>query len=353
MSSSLVVTPWRNPGRQSGGSIRLAALRVPLALKLVGANSLVVGLVVATCLIMPAAPMSLIAGLAITAVMVHLALAIVALRPIRDLELAAERVWRGDFAVRVDASSVADDEVLRIGSMFNLLLDAFASDRVRLQRVASHALESGSADRATIARELRDSTAQHVAALLYQTAAAARDARDPEMRARLSEMRDATELLLEQVRELSRSMHPGLLDELGLDRALCRLARSRSGDEAIDCDVDVDAALPALPRGIEAALYHVAEEAVDNAVRHAGAKRIALSVHLHPAVTLEVHDDGNGFDTTGLGHTIPSRGFTSMRERLVLFDGTLEVNSARGHGTTVVATIPLKAIPNLQQEPTA
>lgn len=323
--------------------MRLAALRAPLVVKVVGANALVVGLAVTGCLFIPNWSSGSIAAFVLIAMVVHLSLVMIALRPIRDLELAADRVWRGDFAARVKASSVADDEVLRIGSMFNLLLDAFASDRVRLQRLASNVLEHGDADRATVARELRNSTAQQVAALLYQIAAAARDVDDPALRARLNEMRDATEALLEQVRELSQSMHSGLLDDFGLEVALRRLLRARAGEVGIDGDVRVDTALPELPRAVAAALYRVAEEAVDNAVRHSRATHITLTVASRPAVTLEVHDDGAGFDPSPIGTAISGRGFASMRERLVVFDGTLDVDSARSRGTTVIATIPLQA----------
>src|SRR5581483_10603464 len=112
-------------------SIRLAALRVPLTLKLVGANLAVVALFAAIWVASGHAFTLSFAGVLAGAVLLHVLLVFVALRPIRDLEQVATRVWQGDFGARVERSAVADHEVLRIGAMFNILLDGLVSDRAR------------------------------------------------------------------------------------------------------------------------------------------------------------------------------------------------------------------------------
>src|SRR5215510_1694301 len=151
-------------------SIRLAALQVPLAAKLAGANLLVVAVLVAAWRNgggeLDHQALIVIAGV----VLLHLALVVVALRPIRDLE---------DVGARVERSMVADNQVLRVGSMFNILLDSLASDRARMRRLAGEVIAVGDRERAAIARELHDSTAQHMAALLFQLSVAARDTTDP------------------------------------------------------------------------------------------------------------------------------------------------------------------------------
>jgi len=174
--------------------------------------------------------------------------------------------------------------------------------------------------------------------------AVARDARDPAIAARVGAARDAAEELLEEVRGLSRSVHPAVLDDLGLEAALNRLARDAKTGNAIDFDVDARLGNVRLPRSVEGALYRVAEEAVRNATRHAAPARVAISVrHLAPCVVLEVHDDGRGFvvnhSASPDGET--GRGIPSMRERLSLVDGSLEVKSTPRDGTTVTAIVPL------------
>src|SRR3954465_13585938 len=105
-------------------SMPLAALRVPLAVKLVGANAL--GLLIFSSVWLyldrDAIPAVLLA-LFLVLLAVHPGLALVALRPIRDLEALAESVWSSANAARFRDSAVADHEVLRVGTMFNRLLD--------------------------------------------------------------------------------------------------------------------------------------------------------------------------------------------------------------------------------------
>jgi signal transduction histidine kinase len=328
-------------------SIRLAALQVPLAAKLAGANLLVVAVLVAAWRNgggeLGHEALIVIAGV----VLLHLALVVVALRPIRDLEHVASRVWSGDYGARVERSMVADNQVLRVGSMFNILLDSLASDRARMRRLAGEVIAVGDRERAAIARELHDSTAQHMAALLFQLSAAARDTTDPALADRLREARDSAEGILEQVRRLSDVVHPGVLDNLGLEAALRKLVRDTSANTAVDFDVRIAARDVRIPRKVEAVLYRVAEEAIRNALRHASAKHVRIVLSARQTVSLEVHDDGRGFDLAAVDRRQRGTGLGTMQERLALVDGWLEINTAPGNGTTVAAHVPLGAAPNL------
>jgi signal transduction histidine kinase len=332
------------PARQANGRmpVRLAALRVPLAAKVLGANGLVVALFVAAWL-MAGGPVNaaVIAVIAI-ALGVYLTLVMIALRPIRDLEAVAARVWQGDLGARVERSSVADTEVLRVGSMFNILLDGLASDRAQMRALAAEVIAAGDRERAAVAKELHDSIAQHIAALLLQLSVAAREAPEPELAARLYAARESAEAILEEVRHLSHVVHPALLDALGLEAALRKLARDASHGTGIDIDVDVKNGPKRLPTAVEGALYRVAEEAVRNAIRHADARRVQITLFAErPSVTLEVHDDGRGFDLAAADRRPTGAGLLSMRERIALIDGSLAIKTAPGGGTTVAATVPL------------
>jgi signal transduction histidine kinase len=334
----------RRAGHSAGAAkpgIRLAALRVPLAAKLVGANLVVVGILIAAWL-GAGGTVAAAGGIIIAAVvLLHLVLVTIALRPIVDLEAVAARVWRGDYGARVTSSNVADHEVLRIGSMFNILLDSMASDRARMRELAAQVIEAGDEQRAAIARELHDSTAQQVAALQFQLSAAARDAQDPLLAVRLAGARDAAESILEQVRRLSQSVHPSVLESLGLEAALRRLVRQIAAESAIDFDVHAEPGTGQLPRKVEATLYRVAEEAVRNVVRHSSARRVRITLHVGSSATLQVHDDGHGFAPTAVEQGHATSGLGAMRERLALLDGMLEIQSAPRGGTTITATVPL------------
>lgn len=322
--------------------IRLAALRLPLAEKLVGANLLVVGVLTTAWLAAGGAISARVVIVLAGVVALHLGLVLIALRPIRDLEAVASRVWRGDFGARVERSSVADSEVLRIGSMFNILLDGLESDRSRMRQLASEVIAAGDRERAALARELHDSVAQHLAAVLLQLAVAARETTDPVMAERLRAARDAAEGTLHEARTLSHALHPGVLDDLGLEAALRKLARDASNGNGIDIDVSVDTTAKRLPREVEGVLYRVAQEAVRNAARHAGPRHIRVSLRREQvSAVLSVHDDGRGFDLAEADRQRRGMGLTSMRERVTLLEGRLDVNTARGSGTTISATVPL------------
>jgi signal transduction histidine kinase len=328
--------------------IRLAALRVPLVAKLVGANLLVVGLFTGIWLVV-GGPINAFVIIAIVVVVsVHLALTLIALRPIRDLETVATQVWSGDYGARVERSAVADREVLRVGSMFNILLDGLVADRAKMRMLAAEVIAAGDRERSALARELHDSVAQHIAAVLLQLAAAARDSTDPTVAERLNEARDSAEYALHEARALSHALHPGVLDDLGLEAALRKLARDSSHGNGVDIDVSYAARPQRLPRDVEGVLYRIAQEAVRNATTHASPRRVRVSVRQteHDA-TLSVHDDGVGFDLAEADGRRAGMGLTSMRERVDLLDGHLDIHTAKGSGTTISATVPLDAASRL------
>ena len=253
-------------------------------------------------------------------------------------------MWNGNYGARVERSAVADREVLRVGSMFNILLDGLVADRAKMRLLAAEVIAAGDRERSALARELHDSVAQHLAAVLLQLSAAERDSSDPVVAERLREARDSAEYALKEARALSHALHPGVLDDLGLEAALRKLARDSSNGNGVDIDVNYAAREHRLPRDVEGVLYRIAQEAVRNATTHASARRIRVSVHqTEDEATLSVHDDGVGFDLAEAEARRSGMGLTSMQERVDLIDGRLEINTAQGSGTTISATVPLDA----------
>ena len=332
-------------------------LGVPLAAKLTGANAVIVAAAGWVLLAhagggsrentVAVVALALAAGVAVNWLLVH-----VALLPLRELEAAADRVWHGDLNARVAPSSIADANMARVGGTVNRLLDGLAGDRTRMRELAAAVVEAADAERARIARELHDSTAQTLAALAFQLAAAARDSRDPELTDRLALMREIAGTAIEEVRALAHSVHPRVLDDLGLVAALEWQARQLRERSALDVKVVADAAAEraaaAADRQATAALYRVAQEALRNAERHARARvvRVVLSAagDAEPGrrrLRLEVTDDGGGFDVGEAEARRPGMGLFSMRERVSLVDGSFAVDSAPGRGARVSATVPV------------
>ncbi len=338
------------PGRPSPlVAWRRAALRLPLLAKIAGANALAV---VVTAGVAFAARdaleerlvLALAAGAVLLALVATLALVRVALRPLAQLEATAARVRRGDLAARVPASPVADRDMARLATTVNLLLDELAAERERLRAVAADVIRVGDEERSRIAHELHDSTAQALAALKLQLGAAAQADADPARAGRLAALRDLAGDVMEEVRVLAHTVHPRVLDDLGLGAALGTLAREAAGRAGAPT-IEVDAAPGArLPAPVEGALYRVAQEALRNALRHGAATSVTIRSTVADGVArVEVVDDGRGFDVAEAERRRPGMGLFAMRERVALVGGALDVVSRPGGPTRIAARVPLAA----------
>ena len=325
-------------------------LGIPLGWKLAGANALIVVVAMATAMAVHESSADERGMLTILAVALavsfaaNLALVAVALRPLRDLESTAARVRQGDLAARASASLLADRGVRRVGVALNDLLDALEADRARVRRLASEVIRAGDRERARLARELHDSTAQTLSALVMQSSAIARETQDPALAGRLEAIRAAAIDALEEVRTLSHTVHPRVLDDLGLSAALRNLGREIERRSGIPIEVEAIPRSDQLSPDVEATLYRVAQEALSNAVRHGDPTAVRLRFETEDGVAaLEITDDGAGFDAGAAARNGDGLGIFSMRERLALVNGVLELVSQPGKGTRLRASVPLRS----------
>ncbi|HEU4642155.1 MAG TPA: histidine kinase [Gemmatimonadaceae bacterium] len=363
-TASLATRPPAGPGasrqgaaasRSLGERITHALLRVPLALKLAGANALLVIVAGAASLFVHArgAPADTMVAVTLATLLLslvmNLALVYIALQPLRRLEETAERVWRGDLTARVVPSPLADRDVARVGGTLNVLLDGLTSDRARMRQLAAQVIRVGDEERARLARELHDSTAQTLAALTWQVSAAMRaDGCPPEVARHLELIRDLGMDALEEVRTLSHTIYPSVLDDLGLPAALEWLARSTEEQDPVQTRVETRGDASRLTKPAASVLYRVAQEAMSNAVRHASPGRITLALTVgEREASLTVADEGRGFDVAEARARRPGMGLFTMRERVALVDGRLAIDSAPGKGTRITASVPLTSTGDL------
>jgi signal transduction histidine kinase len=262
-----------------------------------------------------------------------------ALLPLRALEATTLRVARGDLEARFAASPLADRNLARIGRTFNELLDRLTADRAGARQLAAQVISAGDRERARIARELHDSTAQSLSALEMMLSAAIQEPPGPANPERLAMMHDIVKQALAEVRTLSHTVHPRVLDDLGLVAAIEQLARRTRHQSPVKVWVASDD-LGAIPHVAASVLYRVAQEAIGNAVKHASARELRVSVRMTGRdVVLEIRDDGCGFNVGAAEASMRGMGLFSMRERLGLVGGTLVILSAPDAGTTVRATV--------------
>lgn len=341
-SRSLDIVPAPGPLRR--------VLRVPLLAKLAGANLLVAlatwAVVFATHTSSPAEwrmfavlTVALIVGLAFNLILVSLAL-----RPIRDLERTAIRIWAGDLDTRVPLSSLSDADLDQLAGTVNYLLAALSRDRARVRLLASELVRTGDRERARVGKELHDSVAQTIAALRYQLIAIERDSTDMDLSERLQAVRLSAGELLEQVRLLSHTVHPQILDDLGLVPALRHLVRTMNGQPSASVRIasGSEADFRTLPTDIVAALYWIAQEAITNATRHAAPTTIEITLGLADGeIAMQVDDDGDGFNAAVVERETRTMGLFTMRERATLANGHFEIVSVPHGGSSVRVRIPV------------
>ncbi|MBC3985834.1 GAF domain-containing sensor histidine kinase [Streptomyces buecherae] len=198
-------------------------------------------------------------------------------------------------------------------------------------------------ERARLAHELHDAVAQKLFSLrLTAQAATALVHRDPD-RAR-SELQQVTALAAEAADELRAAvveLRPAALDEDGLVATL--RTQTQVLDRAQSTRVTFSAhGVRALPSAQEEALLRVAQEALHNALRHAGASRVEVTLARHGAsgALLSVRDDGRGFDPSAVRRAGRHLGLVSMRDRAAAVGGALTVESAPGKGTLIEMEVP-------------
>ncbi|GAA1826899.1 sensor histidine kinase [Agromyces salentinus] len=208
------------------------------------------------------------------------------------------------------------------------------------------AREAGMLDeRQRLAREIHDTIAQGLAGIVTQLQAAERaaDAGSDELWRR--HLGNATTLARESLAEARRSVHdigPSQLESARLPDAIAAVAADWGTMHEVAVEVTTTGDVRPLHPEIEVTLLRIAQEALANAAKHAGAARVGLTLsYMDDVVTLDVRDDGVGFDPAQAGGG--GFGLTSMRQRAGRVSGTFEIESERGTGTAISASMP--AIP--------
>lgn len=257
----------------------------------------------------------------------------------------------------VERREFTDGDVELLLVIGRLIAGAMHQARLHRQLVArerahenfvEQVIEAQEIERRRLAGDIHDGISQRLVTLSYRLDAAARSVDDPAMVAeQLDKARELVELTLQEARGAISGLRPPVLDDLGLAGGLASLARSIP-----DIAIDVDLVETRLPDHIELALYRIAQECLQNIVKHANAKTARLTFTVGPGdsgdtARLEIVDDGVGFDT--FEHPLGSDemggyGLLSMAERAEIVGGRLNIRSRPGSGTAVTATIPLPSV---------
>lgn len=264
---------------------------------------------------------------------------------IGTLNLGADRPGAFREEHVVIAREVADS--LAVALQNARLLESVSKHRRDLQRLSAQLLDAQEVERKHIASELHDEIGQALTAISFNLAAMEETlpaGGASGIRERLADTTTLVEQVLEQVRSLSFSLRPAMLDEIGLVPGVRWYVHQYSKRLNIAVEFEAHGFGGRLPAEMETALYRVIQEALTNVARHAHAGRVRLRLEqTASAVSANIEDDGRGFDPAAVAAVgIASRGvgLLGIQERAAALGGSVLIQSAPGQGTRLRVELP-------------
>ncbi|MHB1716897.1 MAG: sensor histidine kinase [Acidimicrobiales bacterium] len=236
-----------------------------------------------------------------------------------------------------------------VGASTQVVLEDVTEERIegrRATRYAALVVEAEENQRRRLARELHDEPLQlflHLARRLESLSGV--PGVPGAVAGGLAEARSQALDAAGRLRSLARDLRPPALDQLGLVAALSSLVVDVEEEAGLVAELEVTGVEERLSPDVELGAYRIAQEAVRNTLRHAGASRLRVALRFDPgALGLTVVDDGRGLRSSGADDVAAGHlGLLGMRERAHLLGGQVEVSSACGNGTVVEASLPLGA----------
>lgn len=262
-----------------------------------------------------------------------------ALSPLNEVADQMERIDLRDPTRRLAGADTYGPALTAFVETFNTMVDRLADERRAGARAALTAQER---ERLRIGRALHDEAGQTLTAIALEVERAAGEG-PPAQREQMAALAAQLHASLDEIRRISRDLRPEALDDLGLVNALIALTSRAARQSGIRIERRFSAEIPRLPSELELVIYRVAQEALTNVLRHAEASRCRIELDATEGnVELRVSDDGVGIPTQRASETV---GIEGMRERALLANGTLDVDSRPGQGTQITLRVPVETAP--------
>jgi two-component system sensor histidine kinase UhpB len=261
-----------------------------------------------------------------------------------NLGKVMNRVQTGERSLRAPQTGT-DPEADQLACTLNMMLEAI--DEANRQR-ATQIINAQEEERKRIARELHDETSQVLTSLLISLAVVEESVTTKEAHDRIAETRMLAHQTLRAIRSISIDLRPSALDDLGLLPALRWYLKEYQQKMNIEVDFQATGIKERLSAEMETVLYRIVQEALTNVAKHAQAHHVQIVLKGTPeAITATISDDGRGFNVDKLqkapGQERGGWGLVGMYERAQLLEGTLDIETSPGKGTTISARIPIRS----------
>ncbi|HZX61947.1 MAG TPA: sensor histidine kinase, partial [Bacteroidales bacterium] len=195
-------------------------------------------------------------------------------------------------------------------------------------------------ERQRLSREIHDGIGQSLVAhklrlesLLYMN--------DPEIKDQIRVLKDQFNITIDEIRRISNNLMPSVLEVFGITLALKNLCDETEEHGDVEILFQTTGEMEDINTKTKTYLYRIAQEALNNILKHSGAKEVTFTLSRSKDIlTFILRDDGKGFDVedaaTGKGN-----GLHNMRERVALMQGTINIQSSAGEGTTIIINVPV------------
>jgi len=240
-----------------------------------------------------------------------------------------------------------DPDTTILASTLSSLIDQLESRERQLHAISEQAIHAQEEERLRIARSLHDDTGQSLSSLIINLERLENHipADDAKTRQDLIASRQLARDTLNELRVIIHDLRPSILDDLGLIPSIRWYARKNLGDAGIRVDLHLPDEPLNLPNELNTTLFRIAQETINNIVRHSQARRAKISlIQDSREIILRVEDDGLGFYVAGdQGEAIRMHqwGLVGIQERIELVGGSFDLSSEPGSGTCVCVRVPI------------
>ncbi|PKL39529.1 MAG: hypothetical protein CVV44_04715 [Spirochaetae bacterium HGW-Spirochaetae-1] len=248
-------------------------------------------------------------------------------------EFLVHRKDGSTFHVEVSTSAVRNTDGKTVGMMASFVdISVRKSAEMENKRLSSQIFKSQEIERERVARDLHDSIAQTIYAAKINFIAFQKD--PVKYRDRFEVGIDFLDKVSHELREVCDDLYPSLLKDHGLESTIRWYVKNYLQVSATDVSLSIDFK-SRLSRDLEVNLYRIIREIFSNIIKHAGARKVELSlIEADSVVRLRISDDGAGFSIQDVGRR-GGFGLSNIRQRVRDFDGRLEIESSPGKGTTI------------------
>ncbi|MEW6661248.1 MAG: sensor histidine kinase [Bacillota bacterium] len=248
----------------------------------------------------------------------------------------------------------AEDLVSQVGAALTYLKHDLRDLSTRLEEMQNRqvlgirVIRAQEEERKRVAREIHDGPAQSMANLVLRTEICEKllEVDPPSVKKELQELKKMVKDSLQDVRKIIFDLRPMLLDDLGIVPTLRKFLAEFTEKHSLPVDFAVAGLERRLPPPTEVTLFRIAQEALNNALKHANAQRVVMRMEfLNGRVNLLIADDGKGFNLDEAINTMDKDtfGLMGMRERVELLDGKIGIKTSPGKGTQVIVQIPIES----------